>query len=407
MTDLRKFIDIVEGKLEETIEFLFEAPADDIISTLKNTQFSDTIRKSGTTVSVLVPMSQRKTAIGDLVNILPGAEYDPGMTGSSFGGIRYNSGKILVKPANKQGDQSAGVANELEIFSIVKEMTAEHGEITVTFNADTGKSFVIKNVIDIEHTGKETTGRLKGDVRLVTKKSRHPISIKKIDAEVWESADTYYGPIAVKILKKLYDGKKIALTGLGKFNQYGTEYVRISPEVAVEPTPEEVRDVIFGEDVEALKGAVVFQTFMPQHFSRDGNKLAVECECIIRNVSEIPRSHIMVWLIRNDSTRNPKGGIPGLRITAAVQTRAFGKNGTKEGVVYVSRTGKELENPMADIAAEYRAAKGKKQAAQLEKMAVDQKTQDIATGKNRTGVKLGGKGMPAKRDTKEQPREKR
>jgi len=378
MADMRNLINIVEESKEQLdegyVEFMFEAPADDIMSDLHGTQYSDVIRKSGNTVAILVPMSDRKVAIDDLVELLPGAEYDPSMPGSSNGGIRYRDGKVLIKPAGKQGAQSAGVANEIELFNIIQEMVATHKSITVTFKAHDGKKFDISGVIGIEHTGKETKGRLKGDVRIVTKDTKYPISLKKIDAEVWESADTYFGPTAIKILNRLYARNKIGLTGLGKKNQDGTEYVRISPEVAVEPTLDEVRNVIFGDDIETLKGAVIFQTFTPQHFVRDDDKLSVECESIIRSLNDIPRSHLMVWLIRNDSTRNPTGGIPGLRITAAVQTRAFGANGTKENILYVSRTGKELENPMADIAAQYIAAKGKKQAEQLKKLAATQKT---------------------------------
>lgn len=377
---MRDLINLVDDLLTEEVEFIFESPADDIIDSLNTTEYKDTIRKSGNTVAVLVPQSKRIAALNDLLAILPDAEYDKNMTGSSFGGIRYAGGKILIKPNFKQGDSSAGVANEMELYNILREMLEEYEFINVTFRDATGGTFVVKKVVDVEHSGKEVVGRLKGDIRLVTKSTKRPISIKKLDAEVWESADTYFGPTAIKILKKLYDKKMIGLQGLGKYNQDGTEYVRISPEVAVEPTEEEIRNVVFGEDIEALKGAVVFQTFLPQHFVRDENELVVECETVIKSLADIPRSHLMVWLIRNDSTRNPRGGIPGLRITAAVQTRAFGKNGTKGNVVYVNRNGKELENPMADVAAQYIASKGKKQAEQLKAMATSKKIKSIASG---------------------------
>ena len=147
------------------------------------------------------------------------------------------------------------------------------------------------------------------------------------------------------------------------------DYVKISPEVAVEPTEEEINNVVFGEDIKAQQGRVVIQTFAPQHFVRSDDKIIIECEAIIKDIADIPRSHLMVWLIRNDSTRNPAGGIPGLRITAAVQTRAFGVHGTKD-TLYVNKNGRELENPMADMAAEYLAAKEKKQREREEKKKV-------------------------------------
>lgn len=347
---MRDLIDLLES---EHVEFMFEAPADDIIADLDQTDYSEYIRVNGKRVALVVPMSQRQKAIQDLIALFPEAEYDPAMSGSSLGGIKYKGGAIQVKPTGKQGNNSAGVANEIEMINILSDMTTDYDVFTVRFIDPEGKTFEINDAIGIEHAGKDTAGRQKADVRILTKKGKHPISIKKLNAEMWESADSYYGAKAKKLLDKLADEGKVSLEPIGKQNRAGEEFVKVSPEVAVEPTKDEALDVIFGADIE-LDGAVIFQTFMPQHFVRADDIITIEAEAIIQKLDDVPRSHMMVWLIRNDSTRNPKGGIPGIRITAATQTRAFGKHGTKN-VLYINDAGKEIENPMQDIADKYRA----------------------------------------------------
>lgn len=366
---MRKLIDLLEST---HLEFIIEAPADDILTGLESTPFDSAIRKTGNTVHVLVPIAQRREAINQLLALLPGAKYNPSISGSSLGGIEYQGGKIIIKPSGKQGVGSAGVANEMELVSILEKMSQQYETFTVEFRAPDGKTFEVKNALGVEHAGKETKGRLKGDVRIVTADKKHPISIKKVNAEMWESADSYYGAKAAELIDKLNKQGKIELTPIGKTDSTGREYVKISPEIVVEPTAEEVENVVFGEDIKSLGGAVIVQTFAPQHFTQENDKISIECEAIIRSESDIPKSHLMYWLIRNDSTRPSKYGYPGLRIIAAVQTRAFGKQGNK-AVLYVDSQGNELENPMAAVAKHQQdvIAGGQKQAA------LGQKIQDI------------------------------
>ena len=57
----------------------------------------------------------------------------------------------------------------------------------------------------------------------------------------------------------------------------------------------------------------------------------------------IPESHLMVWLLRNDSTRNSAAlGIPGIRIMAVTLTRGIGKTGKKD-VILVDQNGKLVD----------------------------------------------------------------
>lgn len=398
---MRNLINLLEST---HLEFIFEAPADDIISSLETTPFNDTIRHSGNTVYLLVPHAHRRDTIDQLVSILPAATYDPRMSGSSLGGITYLNGKIIIKPSGRQGAGSAGNVNELKLVSILDTMSQQYDKFTVEFRTADGKTFKVDDAIGVEHSGKKTKGRLKGDVQIVTTDKKHPISIKQVDAAMWESADSYYGATAAKIIDKLHAEGKIELTLIGKTDNKGVEYVKISPELVVEPTTEEVNDVIFGTDIKSLSGAVIIQTFADQHVTQIDDSITIECEAIIESESDIPDSHLMYWLIRNDSTRPNKHGYPGLRITAAVQTRAFGKYGNKN-VVYVDSDGNELESPLAKVAKQQAD-----QQASLEKQgAVDQKIQDIAQRTSTSDLRpQGAKDLRAKRGIAESiRREKR
>jgi hypothetical protein len=82
------------------------------------------------------------------------------------------------------------------------------------------------------------------------------------------------------------------------------------------------------------KGGIVIQTFRPEHFVQNGNQVKVECHAVITNKAEIPESHLMVWLIRNDSSRNSTElGIPGIRIQGVTLSRGIGKTGKKNPIL--------------------------------------------------------------------------
>jgi hypothetical protein len=63
---------------------------------------------------------------------------------------------------------------------------------------------------------------------------------------------------------------------------------------------------------------------------------------LLKTGEDIPESHLMVWLIRNDKTRsNP---LPGLRTLGVTLTRGIGKSGKKD-VILVDKNGKVVKNP--------------------------------------------------------------
>jgi hypothetical protein len=146
-------------------------------------------------------------------------------------------------------------------------------------------------------------------------------------------------------LKKLQDEGVIKLTQIAertnKRTGEKTPVYKLNKEIVMEPTAEEAMSAIFGSDLNP-KGGIVIQDFGPEHFTQNGNNVEVDCHAVITNKDEIPESHLMVWQIRNDSTRtNP---IPGLRTLAATLTRGIGKKGTKD-VILVDQYGNVVTNP--------------------------------------------------------------
>lgn len=316
---------------------------------------------NGNKINVLVqiPAGQKKnefrTAIlNEILAILkqqlpegdPEYSADPGI--SSLGGVVFSSSpvSVVVKDTGKQGDQSAGVANELEMASLLQSLIQKYGSANVTFVDPRGKKMNIRNCTNVEVAGRDTADRKKADVVLTSAKGSLPISIKKLDADMWESADNLFGERARSILDKLVK------SGIVKLNQIGERKMRtgsvpvyeLSKEIVMEPTEQEALSAVFGADLNP-KGGVVVQTFKPEHFTQEGNNVTVQCHAVITNAAEIPESHMMVWLLRNDSTRNGGSlGIAGIRPLGVTLTRGIGKKGTKD-VILVDQFGNVVKNP--------------------------------------------------------------
>lgn len=246
---------------------------------------------------------------------------------------------ILVKDEGKQGEQSAGVANEIELASILQSVIQKYQTVNVTFVDPRGKKISIKNCNKVELSGKDVSGRKKADVVLYSDKSKLPISIKKVDADMWESADSLFGQKARNILEKLQNEGVIKLKQL--VDDEGRKYYRLDKEIVIEPTEEEAMSAIFGSDLNP-KGGVVIQTFQTEHFVQDKNNVTVQCYTVITKKEDIPESHLMVWQIRNNVSRN--NPLPGLRTLGVTLTRGIGARGTKD-VILVDQYGNVVENP--------------------------------------------------------------
>jgi hypothetical protein len=267
---------------------------------------------------------------------------------SSIGGIEFadNPIKILVKDSGGQGDQSAGVANEIEMASLLQSVIDRYGSVNVTFVDPRGKTLTINDCTAVDVAGRDTGGRKKADVVLQSPERNLPISIKKLNAEAWESADNLFGKKARGIIDKLVKDKQVKLNKLEKTRD-GLPVFALSKEIVIEPTEEETMSAIFGSDLNP-KGGIIIQTFRPEHFVQTGQDVTIEAHAVIASKADIPESHLMVWLLRNDPGRNSTAlGIPGIRVMGATLTRGIGKRGTKD-VILVDKDGNVVERKSAD-----------------------------------------------------------
>lgn len=314
------------------------------------------LKIDGNKVAVLVqiPGKEKKDAfrvkvLQDLLTILTtqspdmGAEFNPNPSISSIGSIAFKGSpvKLLVKDLGIQGDKSSGVANEIELASILQSVIDTYGSAHVTFVDPRGKSLTINNCTKVDISGRSATGRKKADVVLISPGRNLPISIKKLNAEAWESADNLFGQKARGIIENLVDQRLVKLTQVGVAAD-NRPIFELSKEIVVEPTEEEALNAIFGSDLNP-EGGIVIQTFKPEHFVQEGNEVRVECHAVIRNKDEIPESHLMVWLLRNDKNRNSQSlGLRGIRIMAVTLTRGIGKSGKKD-VILVDQSGNVVD----------------------------------------------------------------
>lgn len=271
---------------------------------------------------------------------------DPGL--SSLGGVVFDGSpvSVVVKDVGKQGDNSAGVGNELEIAGLLQSVIQKYTSANITFVDPRGKKMTIRNCTNVEVAGRDTADRKKADVVLTSARGSLPISIKKLDADMWESADNMFGERARAILDKLVAEGIVKLNKIGERKmKTGTVPVyELSKEIVMEPTEQEALNAVFGNDLNP-KGGVVVQTFKPEHFVQKDNNVTVNCHAVITSASEIPESHMMVWLLRNDSTRNGGSlGIAGIRPLGVTLTRGIGKKGNKD-VILVDQFGNVVKNP--------------------------------------------------------------
>ena len=314
------------------------------------------LKTAGNKIAVLVqiPDGEKKEAfrvevLQNIVNLLTTqvptaqAQYSADPKLSSIGGIVFPGSpiRLVIKDEGIQGEKSAGVANEIELAGILQSVIDKYGSVHVTFIDPRGKTLVINNCNKVDIAGRDVKGRKKADIVLVSPNRNLPISIKKLNAEAWESADNLFGQKARGIIENLVDTGVIKLNRLTSSSKEQPIFT-LSKEIVVEPTEQEALNAIFGSDLNPA-GGIVIQTFQPEHFVQDGNKVNVECHAVITSKAEIPESHLMVWLLRNDSNRNSKAlGIPGIRIMAVTLTRGIGRSGKKD-VILVDQYGNVLE----------------------------------------------------------------
>lgn len=299
----------------------------ELLSILKKAGFNEVKELSATKFAILVATnSMRVSSLKKIENVIKAkysVKYDKSTNLSSIGHLVIDGKYYLTaKPKNRQGIASAGVDNEVmvvdEINNAIKD--SDDKTITVIFK-EGGQTFKIDNVTQAVRAGADTAGRKKSDVNIISKNKSIPISIKKDNAENWESADSYWGETARKYVDVAVENGDVELEQEGKV-------YKIVPNLAVKSTKAEKESVVFGSDILPGKGAVIKKTFAKSDFKFDGKKniLTISVSAIIKNLSDIEGSPSDVWfLIRNDKTRlGSPIGYPGLRVLAVYASRVNG-----------------------------------------------------------------------------------
>ena len=244
-----------------------------------------------------------------------GAVYDTDFGSSSVGGVRVGQYGIFAAPKNKQGKASAGLDSEFTLIKMINDALKD-GPLNVVFTSGS-KKFTIPNAVRAEGAGSDTKGRKKSDVNVFdTDGNVYPLSLKKDKAEMWESADSYYGEKMKRIVDRELRLGSIRVEPHPKVRSVFT----ITPNLAVKASPQEVKNVVFGSDI-LPNGAVLEKTFTGKYkIDGDTESVIIDVSHIITSPRELKGNYEVYFLIRNDSSR--KGSkIPGLRVLAVKKSR--------------------------------------------------------------------------------------
>ena len=276
--------------------------------------FKNLKKVSGMKIAILTDMN-RVEVLEKVNKNIKGSNFDTTPTrDSSVGKVVIAGISILAKPASKQDAASAGVGNENMLVDIINKYTKKGGPINVVFKSY-NKTYSVNGCASAKSVGAETSGRRKADVVLIDSKGKpYPISIKKDNAETWESADSYFNKEAETIIERAIKEKKTKLVSQGSF-------FTIEPNIAVKASTKEKEDVVFGSDLKK-DGVVITKTFNSQSFNLDKDmNLVVDCSHIITELSDVKEDKDVYFLIRNNKTRNSIKKYPGIRILAVYKKR--------------------------------------------------------------------------------------
>ena len=273
------------------------------------------VKQSSVTYKLLVPRADRLD-IATKIDKIEDFEFDPNLKGSSIGGIKYKNAKFLLKPSGVQGRASAGTENEDVLVNEVKKYL-QQGAKNVIFQG-TNQNYVTKNIKEILDVGYDTASGKKADVVLVGDK-KYPISIKKDNAGFWESSDTRYKDVVLKLSDKIKNGDfapqlvfkpfvdKMGNTKEGINIMFNDETNKPVTGVIVTDLPtKDEQSIIFGSD----NAVVIYKTYLPSDFDLQGENLNVKVNNIITDLKQIEELNLEPVLnIRRDVTRTATGGI--------------------------------------------------------------------------------------------------
>lgn len=222
--------------------------------------------------------------------------------------VNIGGAAIVVAPTLKG---NAGEDNEEYLMHRVNRLVKWlDGPVDVTFKSKKS-SFVIKGVVEVYLSGRDTSGHKKADLEFWTKSGKMvPISLKQGNASFFSSADSELKEIAEKMVKFAFDN---SLTNFQM--DPATKIRKINPDLVIEPTDKEKEFAIFGNDILKGKGAIIRQSFTMNDFFQDApNKLFIKVEEIWTKLDEVPENEQPVIQVRNDKERNRSHAIlKGLR----------------------------------------------------------------------------------------------
>lgn len=284
---------------------------DEIVSTLVGLGHEELKLMSSTSVAILTD-GNRMRVLEDVQGDLDGAEFDASIRGSSIGGVRYGKYVVIAKSIAQQGKRSPGIDNEEAFLANMQRLITSPTNVVFT---DGSKLVVISGVTDARHVASDTANRKKADAMLSTVDGRDiPVSIKKDNADMWESVDVYWGKQAKEVLDREQLAGNIDLT----FD--GVVYI-VSRNLAVRALPEEAIDVVFGSDLLPNSGFVLVKTFNRTDFTRNGDELQVRVSKIVDSPDDLRDDLEIYFVIRNDRSRNCLNLYRGIRPLAIQRSR--------------------------------------------------------------------------------------
>lgn len=289
---------------------------DDIEYKLRQLGYPNIIRENGKNLSVLTD-GHRVDTLEDITEKFSakGAYYDPNKGPSSIGAVVIGEYTVRCRPANRQGIYSPGLQNELKVYEEIKSLTRT-GAIRVQFT-DGIRVYTYDKVIGVERVGRQTSERKKADLRLILQNgTRVPISIKQDNAEMWESADSYWASKAKRIVDSLEEEGTIEVTEKNRI-------FSIEPNIAIKANRAEKEAVVFGSDIQRDRGFVAIRTFQTKDFQLTSNNDVLEIR-VSKLISKTAEIDDIYFLIRNDRSRKGSKIRPGIRVLAIDETRVNG-----------------------------------------------------------------------------------
>lgn len=270
----------------------------------------DIIIQNSKRIRLLTNNNERKQVMDKLIS--KGYKFDPNFTGSSLGAVIAKDGTaVMVKPRDKQGAGSVGLDNEHFFINKINEFTQD-GPINVIFKGN-NKTLKYNNVSKALEVGRDTKGGKKADVKLLDESGKviSNISIKKNNAQIWESADRRYKNLTNILVKKLLNGdfKTVSLrksTKTDKNNIYRLYNPKTDKDlgiIVIKDLPKEDNEsIIFGTDVP--KTVVIKQTFEDSNFNFINGVLTIKVNFIASSLNDIEGTEYEPILVyRHDVTR--------------------------------------------------------------------------------------------------------